>query len=236
MHNTPPPWAFCPAIEKMVSSGRILGEDGTELEYGGISTPSNLLELRRQIFRLKPRRTLEIGLAYGASALGILQTLLETHSDNNWSHTAIDPFQKWVWHGAGRRAALELAGEDHFTFIEDFSKFALPRLATEKCRFGLIYIDGSHLFEDVLLDLYYTMDLLEVGGVVLLDDCTLDHVEKVIRFCNRNLKNILTPEPIDISHKSWLRRTANRCGYAQLKAFRKIAEPPRSHDSKFYNF
>jgi methyltransferase family protein len=63
----------------------------------------------------------------------------------------------------------------------------LPRLVEENEQFDLVYIDGSHLFEDVFIDTYYTGRLLSQGGVVAFDDCGDPHVRKVLAFLRSNL-------------------------------------------------
>ena len=37
-------------------------------------------------------------------------------------------------------------------------------------RFDMIYIDGSHEFDEVFVDAYYSYRLLSPGGIMLLDD------------------------------------------------------------------
>src|ERR1700677_1822896 len=48
--------------------------------------------------KLKPARTLEIGMAYGFSTLYILAALDEIGAGR---HTAIDPWQEELWHNVG---------------------------------------------------------------------------------------------------------------------------------------
>ena len=38
----------------------------------------------------------------------------------------------------------------------------------------MIYVDGSHNFEHVFIDAYYSVQLLDMGGVVLFDDSIED--------------------------------------------------------------
>jgi hypothetical protein len=73
---------------------------------------------------------------------------------------ALDPFQKGAWDDSGL-VAVERAGlSDFLDFRPEFSSLLLPRLVEHGDRFDLIYVDGSHLFEDVFIDAYYTSRLL----------------------------------------------------------------------------
>ena len=58
-------------------------------------------------------------------------------------------------------------------------------------KFQLIYIDGSHRFEDVFCDFYFVRYLLAVGGYVMFDDSSDSEVAKVVRFVRKNLVEIL---------------------------------------------
>src|SRR5439155_19740700 len=86
------------------------------------------------------------------------------------------------------RVQLEEAGLDGYVDVrESLSSYELARLAEAGERFGLIYIDGSHRFEDVFVDFYFARTILEPGGYLLFDDSSDIEVAKVIRFIQRNL-------------------------------------------------
>jgi hypothetical protein len=61
----------------------------------------------------------------------------------------IDPFQTDV---GQRRACRDRPRRPHgyIDFRPQLSSIALAALAAERASFGLIYVDGSHLFEDVI--------------------------------------------------------------------------------------
>ena len=71
---------------------------------------------------------------------------------------------------------------DFVDFCEQASTLALPKMLEPEAHFGFIYIDGSHLFDDIFLDPYYSIRLLMMGGIVALDDSTNPHVAKVLKF------------------------------------------------------
>lgn len=229
---------FCPRLKQLLETGATLNARGQRVPIAGTSTLNNLRVIREILLEIKPRRTLETGMAYGASTLTILATLAETAGED-FQHTAIDPFQSGPM-GRGGLIAVDEAGlSGHLRFFEESSALALPALQRQKERFGFIYIDGSHLFEDVFLDVYHGAFLLESGGVMLLDDCTDRHVAKVIRFIGSNYAGCL--EPLDLAAyedpgKPLKKRVGNLLGIRQLKGFRKIAEPPRKWDSPLGRF
>lgn len=227
--------SFSPRLREMVESGFTIDEAGEKVPLSGASTLNNLYVIRNVIRQRRAQSTLEIGLARGVSALTILHTIAE----HNGRHTAIDPFQHTTWRGSGLKVIQEEGLDDRFSLVDRLSSVALPSLWEADASFDFIYVDGSHLFEDVFVDFYYCARLLQRKGVVLFDDCRDPHVAKLIRFVRRNYSRIL--KPIDLSafehaQKPLRKRIANRLGIRQLTGFEKIDEPPRAWNAPFRPF
>ena len=164
----------------------LIGRTGRRFESApGVSTIQNLRYIRDLMRQYAPSNTLEIGMALGASCVTFASMHVELgHLPDGdlANHVAIDPFQGTVWDDAGR-LILANTGLDQFVEVVELpSCIALPRLLSEGRKFGIIYIDGSHLFEDVFLDAYFGMRLLNDGGYLLFDDCADRHVKKVLSF------------------------------------------------------
>jgi predicted O-methyltransferase YrrM len=229
---------FCPRLKRMFDSRVVETIDGRTVPFEAGSTVNNIQILRHLVMALQPTRTLEIGLAHGASALTFLTSLREISAGGGeFLHTAIDPFQRTVWKSAALHSIAVEGFRDHFQFYEEESSIALPRLCEGGKEFQLIYIDGSHLFEDVFLDFAFAVRLLPIGGICLFDDCSDRHVQKVIRFIKTNYSGILRKYPLEgLVKKPLLERLANRIGFYQLAAFEKIAQPPRKWDARFASF
>ena len=65
--------------------------------------------------------------------------------------------------------------------VEERSEFALPTILTSnEGRFDFIFIDGWHTFDHTILDCFYAIRLLRVGGYLVLDDA---HWRSVTRSC-----------------------------------------------------
>jgi predicted O-methyltransferase YrrM len=229
---------FCPRLKAMIDSGRSLDESGQEIEITGLSTLGNIRAIRELILQERCTRTLEVGLAYGASALTFLATLKEASPDD-FHHSAIDPFQRKAWRGSSLKVIADEGFSDRFTFYEGYSSLVLPDLIRKGASFDLIYVDGSHLFEDVFLDFYFSAKLLKDGGLLLFDDCRDRHVLKVIKFIKSNYTEFLAEmdyRAVDDPHKPLIKKWGNALGIRQLCGFRKVAEPPRKWDSPLANF
>jgi predicted O-methyltransferase YrrM len=124
-------------------------------------------------------RTLEIGFGYGISTLFICAAL---QGRNNARHLIIDPFQFSDYSGIGIYN-LERVDCNFFELITEPSEYALPKLSQLNSeKFDLIFIDGWHTFDHVMIDLYYSNKLLKIGGYVVLDDCRYHSVAKAISY------------------------------------------------------
>jgi predicted O-methyltransferase YrrM len=135
--------------------------------------------LTRIIDAVKPRTSLEIGLAYGVSALFICEAL--SRLPHPARHIVMDPFQSTQWRGIGR-LNVAAAGYEHLVeFHEDRSEFVLPQLLAAGTSIEFAFIDGWHTFDQVLLEFYYVNRMLAVGGVVAFDDAERRGINRVIR-------------------------------------------------------
>jgi len=180
-------------IDRLIREGATVArEDGSRNELFQIAVPPALGEaLGKWVRRENARRTVEIGLAYGISALYICEALV-AGGTAEVRHVAIDPYQTHGPDGRGFASSglqhLEEAGlasivEHH----EEESQIALPRLLAQGRTFDLAFIDGNHRFERVFLDLYYLGRLVRPGGVIVLDDYDLPGIARAVSFFLANL-------------------------------------------------
>lgn len=142
--------------------------------------------LSRLIARYKPNVSLEVGLAFGISALFICEAMKEASPTPK--HIVIDPAQHApkFWQGIGL-ANLERAGYRNFVeFIEKPSQLALPELVAAGTKVNFAFIDGEHLFDHALVDFFFIDQLLNVGGVIVLDDAGWPSIRRLSRFIASN--------------------------------------------------
>ena len=148
---------------------------------------------------------LEIGSYEGRSAL-TFSASIGRHCEYGGSVTCIDPWKPYLpaddvnSNETCRRMEDDLregivfnrfcANIKHahkrvpiYFHVGTLSGFALSATGA---RFGLIYIDGSHAYEDVNEDIRVAMNLVEIGGVICGDDlerqlntCDPEHVRQI---------------------------------------------------------
>lgn len=180
-----------PGLESLITSDTMTGKSGDIYQVQGTSTINNLAVIANLMYEMKANKTLEIGMAYGASTLvfGAMHSKLNLPLSE---HIAIDPFQLTHYGNCGV-INLEKANLDKFLkMYYETSCLVLPQLLSQNKKYDLIYIDGSHIFEDAFLDTYFTMRLLRSGGIMLLDDSSDPHISKIISFIRSNLRTGIT--------------------------------------------
>lgn len=130
--------------------------------------------------------TIEVGLAYGISALFICEGLI-ANGATNANHVALDPNQETRFSNCGLQFLEEAGVSQLVEFRATASEFALPRMLAEGRRFDLAFVDGNHRFDGVFLDLIYLGRLVRPGGIIFLDDYQLPSVARAVSFCTTNL-------------------------------------------------
>lgn len=223
-------FSFCPPLHELISSRRAVGQSGKVFEgLAALTTVNNLHVLRALMMEAKPTTTLEVGLSFAGSALTIAATHRDLAHVARQQHVAIDPYQQTVWDNSGL-LGLDRAGlRQYVEFHEQRSAVTLPALVAQGRAFDLIYIDGSHRFDDVFVDAYFSLRLLALRGVVMFDDCSTREVGTVLRFIERNLSAWVTEldlAPYRGGDASWRYQLARRLGKVQLRAFRRIGDEP----------
>jgi predicted O-methyltransferase YrrM len=147
------------------------------------------------------RVVIEVGLAYGSSALAIGEALCSTGA-SDISHVVIDPFQATAYDNVGWDALADAGLADHTTFYREASSLVLARLAAEGFTADAAFVDGSHRFHEIFVDLYFLRKLVRPGGLVILDDAAWPSVSTALRYFDLNLGW----RPVDIAGRLTARR------------------------------
>eukprot|EP00041_Stephanoeca_diplocostata_P015291 m.291696 g.291696 ORF g.291696 m.291696 type:complete len:402 (-) comp19984_c0_seq1:293-1498(-) len=150
-------------------------------------------------------RTVEVGFACGISAASIatahhtLATQPAKHDrkmGKTGRHYAIDPaagdatheLQRTAYKGAGQRLIRTLGLEEYFHLLPVPSHQGLSTLLSDHgaASFQMVFIDGMHLFDFVIMEMYYADKLLSVGGFLVFDDVQMPGVQEAVLFVLQN--------------------------------------------------
>jgi predicted O-methyltransferase YrrM len=179
------------ARSRLTADGPPLVRSDGDFERVSVPAPDSDV-LRDLLLAEKPSTVIEIGLAYGSSALAIAEALAAAGS-SEIRHVIIDAYQK-EFHGSGWAAIAGAGLAGLCCLMEERSQIALPRLLADGFVADAAFVDGSHIFHNVFVDLFYLRELVRPGGLVILDDCSYLSVATAARYFEFNTG--WRPEPI----------------------------------------
>lgn len=140
--------------------------------------------LRDLLVAERARVVIEIGLAYGSSALAIGEALVP-RGTSGATHLIIDAYQH-QFKNAGWDALVAAGLGDLCDLVTERSQLALPLLVTEGFVADAAFVDGSHVFHNVFVDLTFLREIVRPGGLVILDDCQWPSVATAARYFEVN--------------------------------------------------
>lgn len=242
-----------PVLDEMLTTGLAIAEDGKQQRVSSHIPVEEGLFLQQMISEAKPETSLEIGLAYGVSALFMCETLASL--PNVRRHIVVDPHQfepsdilktHATFQGIGLYNLKKAGYERLIEFRNEPSERALPKLLSEGVQVDFAFIDGWHTFDFVLVDFFYVDRLLRPGGIVVLDDTDFPSIWKLCHYIVTNraykvVQCLRAPEPQRRNPLPQLARSAKRVlsgstrrdgllPHSRCIAFRKEADDSRSWD------
>ena len=212
-----------PVLEKILRTGNTTSASGEIIKVHSQISEKQGESLHEIISEVRPKVSLEIGLAYGISSLYICEALAKVQAER---HIIIDPYQHQWWKGIGILNLKEAGYEKMIEFHEAPSFRVLPKLEADGLRIDFAFIDGYHTFDYVMVDFFYIDKMLRVGGVVAFDDFCYPSIRKLCRYILTNLPYSVFQKPApDASHKVTLKRWLAFNLPIFSKEVRRIAKP-----------
>ena len=168
-----------PVLQEILQSGKVRSNSGESFDLGFVHIPQREGEFLEQlILEARPKVSLEIGLAFGISALFISEAIRLVKGTR---HIVIDPCQSDSFKNIGLNNLYNAGFEDLVEFHESPSCTVLPKLECAGTRIDFAFIDGAHSFEAVFVDMFYTDRILRVGGILAVDDTHFPAVLEALR-------------------------------------------------------
>jgi predicted O-methyltransferase YrrM len=194
-------------------------------DFDTVTVPERDCDALRDLLIAEGVETIvEIGLAYGRSALAIGEALVAVGASRP-RHVIIDPMQATEWSNVGWQL-LRSAGLDTIArLILQPSSLALPQLVAEGVTADAAFVDGSHRFHEVFVDLSFLRKIVRPGGLVVLDDHWWPSVRTAEHYFELNMGWRVVPGAFD--HGTVDQET----GRPRLQALR-LPDPPFEPDFK----
>jgi predicted O-methyltransferase YrrM len=186
--------------ERVREIRRRLAQDGPpwtrhhERDFETVTLPQRDCDLLRNLLISERVETVvEVGLAYASSALAIGEALVAVDSPHP-RHVIIDAFQDREYGDVGWDLLRAAELDSIATLIRTWSSIALPQLVTEGLVADAAFVDGSHRFHEVFVDLYFLRKIVRPGGLIVLDDYWTPSVRTAVRYYEQNLDWTVIPE------------------------------------------
>jgi predicted O-methyltransferase YrrM len=190
-------------LNDFFSSPIKIGDNGKE--YSIDRTSLQMIEartLQKLVAESNAKRTLEIGLALGSSAVAIAEMLEKGNGDVH--HIALDPFQADFGNVALRE--LERLGLRHLVeFRAEPSEEFLPHAVKSGLRFDLILDDGSRTIGQKVTNTFFGDRCLNPTGILVFHDAFIPSAAASIRYLLQERGYELIKLVPDSHWKRWLR-------------------------------
>jgi predicted O-methyltransferase YrrM len=179
-------------LDKIASNSTTLTEDGQKIELKWQVNTRYARFLYVLVRMFEPEKILEIGMANGISSAYIAKAQ-NLYAQKKHTHVIVDPYQFSQWHNAGKALLKSLDLYHNVKVIEDYSLSAIPNLEKEGWKFDFAFLDGNHCLDYTLSDLVTTDRILNIGGLIALDDSSDFGVKFAVKYIDKyrnNLKRI----------------------------------------------
>lgn len=182
-------------LDVMLQSAAIFTPDGEYRRLHAQTKAPEHVELRKALEETQAKHTLEVGFAYGASAL-VFAEHHQRMKHPGKCHTILDPYQYGIgdghWEGIGMENMKRVGFGPQVRLIEKSSVYALPALAEDgKLKLDVALIDGYHLFDYTLMDVFYCLQMLRIGGILIVDDKRMKAITAVSNYVTRAYKHVI---------------------------------------------
>ncbi|MEU6369500.1 class I SAM-dependent methyltransferase [Streptomyces sp. NPDC046931] len=175
------------AVRRRLAQGGPPRTRNFEADFETVTVPERVCDQLRDLLISEGAQTVvEVGLAYASSALAIGEALI-TVDPPSPRHVIVDPFQERDWSNAGWELMCSAGLDSIASLMLTPSSIALPQLLTEGLVADAAFVDGSHRFHEVFVDLYFLRKIVRPGGLIVIDDDWAPSVRTAVHYYEQNL-------------------------------------------------
>ena len=173
-------------LEEIFRTHKTFDKDNNERIVNDMISSAESHILYKTFIKAKAKKTIEVGLAHGVSALVICQAHFDANnkSDSNSDilHYAVDPNQLSYFNNAALTALDKAGFNEYYKVLEGPSHLQLPSLIESGIQFELAFIDGWHTFDYTLIDFFLIDKMLHPGSYVVFHDGYGRSKQKVFKY------------------------------------------------------
>ena len=134
--------------------------------------------------------SIDIGFGMGTSATAIMAAKRATGT-TTFEHIVFDPWGLNEGRGGVVEDYINNEFGANYRRVRKLSQIGMAQLYDERgpeCA-GLIFIDGGHTLENVMIDFHLSDMVCAVGGYIIFDDALFPAIETVVSYISKNRKN-----------------------------------------------
>jgi predicted O-methyltransferase YrrM len=166
-------------LNQIFSEKKVYDAKGNGYELKAHTSKEQCKFLQDIILDIKPKVGIEVGLAYGISTMAILHAFSQVRND--FKHIVLDPFQS-DWDYIGIENIKRSGYEERVAYYSDFSDNVLPKLYLQGLKIQFAYIDSTKVFDVLMVDAYFILKMLDIGGVLVFDDVDFPGIRRLLRY------------------------------------------------------
>lgn len=184
---TLPDAAIDPVLDSMIADGQVVGDHDQVVDISRIAVGEKSgAVLESAAAAIGPQVSVEIGCASGMSTLFICRGMQRHGEIGARSIHVIDPKQTTHWKNIGRRAIRRAGLAEAVCFHEEPAHLVLPRLLQYGMRTQMVFLDGWHMLDYVLVEAFYCDMMLDVGGIMAIHDLWMPGVQHFAAYWRAN--------------------------------------------------
>jgi hypothetical protein len=136
-------------------------------------------------------KVLQIGARNGIESLYIDEALRNSVSDvSDVSKPKFDIIMdEEYWNHNFEKYAFRKLKTKNKTWFKDEACIKLPQLLEGGMKYDMIVFKGDFLFDDALIEIFYSDKLLEVGGILYIRVDKFESLDKLVKYIDTNYKH-----------------------------------------------
>ena len=162
-------------------------------------------------------KILELGMGYGIISIYIILTFIKktkkgkinryifkdntpdesidlndlTNNSYQPKLTSIDPYQETHWQNIGKKLITKHSLQQYHSLKSEPSDIKLPEYLKKKKKFDLIFIHYNSIKENILVDVYYAIKLLNTNGFLVINNAGNHSRLLIMNYIEFNFKHLV---------------------------------------------
>ncbi len=173
-------------------------EDGKERKIDDAISRPEAYMLYKMVIAAQPAVSIEVGLAFGISALVFCQAHNDKKTMSESIHYAVDPNQLTFYRNTAIVSVKAAGLYKYLKVLNGPSHLEIPNLLKDNIVVDCAFVDGWHTFDYTFTDFFLIDKMLRPGGYIAFHDVYGRAKQKVINFILTHRKYEIAEDLMEI--------------------------------------